>query len=396
MNILLEIIAYFLFSIKIVLNLILFIFIKIILVILFFLKCVNLEDLEEIKFKKFFKSKEETQRDKDNIRGNNRDEIRPRDMNLRYKIHHKLYNLFYSNHFLTKRDINKINNLFKEYENKKILSERMYYNILYASKFWGFIYCYFGFSRRKYYHIDENGGLSGNLLIKFVAHHYILSSKMLLDYLIKKNNVNDIYKFFIAIIHYSRYSFTDNLNEEGILFKETMKSIFNSKYIDFDKNYEQDNVLTLTDKIIKLYEENGHFYYEIIYFYLDLLFNALFGNKEILFSEKRRNYFMETLKVCFRYDTSQKSRIYLIEKLYETIPLYIENENNKEDYFYQLTEEKLFNSIKNNILLLKDNGENMDDILSLIPNHKNLKKIHYYKLENKLNIKGIKEKVKKI
>ncbi len=93
MNILFEIIAYFLFSIKIVLNLILFIFIKIILVILIFLKCVNLEDLEEIKFKKFFKSKEETQRDKDNIRGNNRDEIRPRDMNLRYKIHHKLYNL---------------------------------------------------------------------------------------------------------------------------------------------------------------------------------------------------------------------------------------------------------------------------------------------------------------
>jgi len=394
MNILLEIIAYFLFSIQFLLRLIWFVLAKIILFILIFFENLNkeeIEDLDKIELKNFLKTKEEKQRDADNIRGRREEEIRP----IKITLLHRLYKSFYSNHFLTPKDIKKINNLFKEYENKEELSKRMYYNILYASKFWGFIYCYFGFSRRKYYYIDENGGLSSNLLIKFVAHHYILSSKMLLDYLIKENNAEDIYKFFVAIIRYSRYSFTDSQYEEGVLFKETMKSIF-SNYVNFDESFEKDKVLTLTDKIIRLYGEHGHFYFEIIYFYLDLLFDSLFKRSSTFLLEEKRKYFIEKLNICFQCDIQEKSRIYLIKNLYKILPQYIENENKRQDYFYLSNEEELYNMIENNILLLKEIGEDMNEILSLIPDHKNLKKINCLKLENKLKVKEIKEKVKKI
>jgi len=78
------------------------------------------------------------------------------------------------------------------------------------------------------------------------------------------------------------------------------------------------------------------------------------------------------------------------------LPQYIENENKRQDYFYLSNEEELYNMIENNILLLKEIGEDMNEILSLIPDHKNLKKIHCLKLENKLKVKEINEKIKKI
>lgn len=65
-----------------------------------------------------------------------------------------------------------------------------------------------------------------------------------------------------------------------------------------------------------------------------------------------------------------------------------------------INKDLLLNNIQNIILLLKDLNEDINKILTLIPNHENLKELNefllYYKLDEKLKMKEIKEKINKI
>ena len=96
--------------------------------------------------------------------------------------------------------------------------------------------------------------------------------------------------------------FFDNIDNNKILKSIIDESIAKYPFTDeyfrsledyqryFDRNFEKDNMLIVTNKIITDKKNRDDYY-------LDLLFNSLFYINDMNFSEKRRSYFIETLKI---------------------------------------------------------------------------------------------------
>lgn len=391
MYIILELFDYCFFLVKSICLLLLFFIIKGIFYILKYFRIIDRNSEFDITIKDIFKTKEERESE---IRGRIDQEINPKKMK-------SYFNRFYFKkcYYLQRHETDNINKIFNEYQSEEKLSKRMYYNILYASKFFGFMYCYIFFSRRKYYFLDEEKSFSENVFVKHISKKYMLSSKMFLEYLIKNHtNAEDIYKFFYAVIKYSLYTPVSYEKKVIEIFKTTMNEVIYSGYSN-DK-FNADTRFILAEKIVSLYKESHYLYEEISNIYIDLIFNALFNHIPDEYEISKLEYFNQCLKLCFNKNNPKKNINYLIKKLYNLTAQYLINENEKDNYWYEKDKPKIINAIKSIMLILKDLGEPIDKTIALIPQHESftdlINQLLNYILEEKLEKKNMKEKVKKI
>lgn len=306
--------------------------------------------------------------------------------------------------FLPEKKKTIIKNLLKEYENENKLTKRMYYNILYTSKFWGFFYCYLWFSRRKYYYLYNCEITFKHFIVHQISQKYILNTKRLLDYNIRNLKKEDFIKVFLATMDYSvvlrenqqcsSHSFIlENIIDEIKNYEFKQNQIeYNKKYSIYFLSLIIDNyqkIVKLTNKDIKLY----------LVTLLELLFNHGYDDENETQISKR-DYLMDELIKIYANNISEVKN-YIIKMLSLTIESYIKIDKEK-DLWNEFRQKNYSYKIKTFLLLLMKLDEQIDNVMAMVeelPTNLKSKEINdiilYWKL-NKMGLKNKKEKVIKI
>ncbi len=263
--------------------------------------------------------------------------------------------------------------IIREYTNKEKLNREEFYHILYASKSLGFIFCYFGYSRRIKIETANN-----YISQKYTLNLSYIIKNMVISFHEKKIGEKDLLNFITATYKYTNKSQTKKLKLTECLIDSV-----------FDLSKEEDLLLNKIEKIIL---QNKSSTKEINY-YLNKVFDYFFRYSVEIEEEVSRIKFINKLKTH-----TNNHIIYLEDKLnkeiqYEYDKSNLKNERNKN------TEK----TIKNIILMLYESKIPLKEGLSKIPNDTILnelktkisKELLYYELDDKLDNKK-KNKVVKI
>lgn len=296
------------------------------------------------------------------------------------------------NYIILEKELNSIINLLKEYGGKKEVKKRIYYNILYASKFLGFFYTYIGFSRRKLFKIKTN------IFVEAVSENYILSSSQILFNIIKNKDINDESKFYFfkLVLNFSIHDYSKKEIFCDILFKEIIEKIINNKH---QVNIQEE--ITILEYITDEYKKRKYLNINLLNHLFETICCVLFLKSDKLNDNIQQEIM---LKILNFYEDDRLKINTLINYLNETI---ISSVNNSNDNF----NENYINTIKNVLIVLKKINKNLTfefnlknisekdtyrDLKFKKIYHQVFKEILFFKLEEKLKVKETEEKIKKI
>lgn len=170
--------------------------------------------------------------------------------------------------------------IIKKYSKKEELNKREFYNILYASNLLGIIFCYFGYSRRKFLNVSYK---FYNLVSKkYVLELEYLEKTMILYYFDKKINEKELLLFIKGI---DKYGYKNDISFRCFIAQILNISFLKNLLIEVDTHILE-NFLSFKNSRAELTEEEKEFY-------LNHLFDYIFRMNLELDEIYKRQYFIK-------------------------------------------------------------------------------------------------------